>query len=281
MTALSGDGLPERWLAATVVVGLSRFLRPGVCTGKTRVLLPYSLSRVILRLMRRRHFLTISAASLGGALVSSVDDKLPRLNATEQNDKPIRVPLHFFTETEALIVSAAVSHIFPADDFGPGAAEAGVTIYIDRQLAGPWGRDRHRYTQPPFDDEAAAAFGYQGRATPREIYREGLKILCNFHLLTPEEQEAILHQIESTRFFYLLRRNTIEGLFSDPLHGGNVGMIGWQVLGFPGPRMNNADDIEKHYGEAFRPKPASLQEVTGAAPSHSSERPGATNEDEP
>jgi hypothetical protein len=27
--------------------------------------------------------------------------------------------------------------------------------------------------------------------------------------------------------------------------------------------MSNYDDVEKHYGEAFRPKPASLSQVTG------------------
>lgn len=210
--------------------------------------------------MRRRHFLTISAASLGGLLTYSLDGKITRLAA---QDQPLRIPLRFFTETEALIVSAAAARIFPADDSGPGAREAGVVIYIDRQLAGPYGRDRYRYTQPPFED-APPEFGYQGPATPRETYRQGLKNLTGFHLLSAEEQDAALHRIESTHFFHLLRRNTIEGLFSDPLHGGNAGMLGWQLLGFPGPRMNNAADIEMHYGEPFRPKPASLAEVTGA-----------------
>lgn len=213
--------------------------------------------------MRRRHFLTISAASLGGLLIQSLDGKLSRLAAAGQSGKPIRVPLRFLTETEALIVSAIVSHIFPSDASGPGAQEAGVTIYIDRQLAGPYGRDRFRYAQPPFED-APAEFGYQGKTTPREVYREGLKNLKGFHRLYPEHQEAILHEIEPTYFFTLLRRHTLEGMFSDPIHGGNAGMIGWQLLGFPGPRMNNLDDIEKHYGEAFRPKPASLSEVTGS-----------------
>jgi hypothetical protein len=40
-------------------------------------------------------------------------------------------------------------------------------------------------------------------------------------------------------------------------------MIGWQLVGFPGPRMSNYDDIDKHYGEAFRPKPTSLRQMTG------------------
>ena len=84
-----------------------------------------------------------------------------------------------------------------------------------------------------------------------------------FHLLPAVEQDKALRQIESSVFFALLRQNTIEGMFCDPLHGGNAGMVGWQLIGFPGPRMTNYDDVEKHYGEAFRPKPASLSQVTG------------------
>ena len=210
--------------------------------------------------MRRRHFLTLSAASLGGVLVYSLEHKGSLLTG---QDKRLRIPLRFFAESEALIVAAAASRIFPTDDSGPGAREAGVAVYIDRQLAGPYGRDRYRYTQGPFED-APPELGYQGKATPREIYREGLKNLKSFDRLTPEEQDARLQQIESSRFFSLLRQHTIEGMFSDPIHGGNIDMIGWQLIGFPGPRMSNYDDIDKHYGEAFRPKPVSLRQVAGA-----------------
>jgi gluconate 2-dehydrogenase gamma chain len=208
--------------------------------------------------MRRRHFLTLSGASLGGVLVYTLDRKSSLLKAQE---KRLRIPLRFFEEAEALIVAAAASRIFPTDQSGPGAREAGVVIYIDRQLAGPYGRDRYRYTQGPFED-GPPELGYQGKATPREIYREGLKELKGFDQLSPQEQDARLHQIESSRFFSLLRQHTIEGMFSDPIHGGNVDMIGWQLIGFPGPRMSNYEDIDKHFGEAFRPKLVSLQQVT-------------------
>jgi len=210
--------------------------------------------------MRRRHFLTLSAATLGGVLVYSLDRKATLLAAQR---KQVRVPLRFFTEIEALIVAAAASRIFPSDESGPGAQEAGVAIFIDRQLAGSYGHDRFRYTQPPFED-ARRELGYQGSATPRQIYREGLKGLQGFHLLDPAAQDEALRKIESTPFFSLLRQNTIEGMFCDPLHGGNADMIGWQLLGFPGPRMSNFNEIEKYYGKAFRPKPMSLRQTTGA-----------------
>jgi gluconate 2-dehydrogenase gamma chain len=211
--------------------------------------------------MRRRQFLVLSAASIGGVLVYTLDRR-PALLSAQDNKSSVRIPLKFFTQPEALIVAAAASRIFPSDDNGPGAREAGVVIFIDRQLAGPWGRDGHRYTHEPFDEGAAAEFGYQGKAAPREIYRQGLKGLQGFDQLPPSEQDARLKAIEDGVFFNLLRRNTIEGMFCDPQHGGNVDMVGWQLIGFPGPRMSNYVEIEKYRGEAFRPKPMSLAQLT-------------------
>jgi gluconate 2-dehydrogenase gamma chain len=211
--------------------------------------------------MRRREFLTLSAASIGGVLVYSLDREVFRLSA--QANKSIRIPLRFFSQAEALIVTTAASRIFPSDEAGPGAQEAGVAVYIDRQLAGPWGRDSHRYTQEPFEENAPAEFGYQGQATPQQIYRQGLKELTGFYRLEPAEQDQKLKQIEASLFFSLLRQNTIEGMFCDPMHGGNIDMVGWQLIGFPGPRMSNYDDVDKHFGEVFRPKPVSLRQMTG------------------
>lgn len=208
--------------------------------------------------MRRREFLTLSAASVGGLLVYSLRGEPLRIPAEEQ---PIRIPLRFFTEQEALIVAAAAARIFPSDEAGPGAREAGVVIYIDRQLAGPYGKDRYRYTQPPFED-SKPELGYQGKATPREIYRDAIKTLNGFDRLTPDQQDKALEAIQTTPFFALLRTHTIEGMFCDPIHGGNAGMIGWQLIGYPGPRMSNATDIDRHFGQPFRPKPTNLQEVT-------------------
>ncbi len=213
--------------------------------------------------MRRRQFLILSAASIGGVLVYSLDRRASRLFAQEKSTQTLKIPLRFFTEDEALIVAAAASRIFPSDDSGVGAKEAGVVIYIDRQLAGPYGRDRYRYTQGPFDETAAREFGYQGKTTPGETYREGLKSLKGFDKLPPEEQDKKLQQIENTHFFAVLRQNTIEGMFSDPMHGGNIDMVGWQLVGFPGPRMSNLSDVAKHYGEAFRPKAISLERSIG------------------
>src|SRR5579872_2885902 len=213
--------------------------------------------------MQRRQFLVLSAASIGGVLVYSLDRRVSRLFAQEKTTQTLKIPLRFFTEEEALIVAAAAARIFPSDDAGPGAKEPGVVIYIDRQLAGPYGHDRYRYAQGPFDEKAAREFGYQGQASPSETYREGLKALDGFEKLSPEEQDKKLQQIENTHLFALLRQHTLEGMFCDPVHGGNVDMVGWQLVGFPGPRMSNYAEIDKHFGEAFRPKLISLEQSIG------------------
>src|ERR1700730_13676723 len=97
--------------------------------------------------MKRREFLTLPAKSIGGVLLYTLAGEPLRLQA--QNGE-LRVPLRFFSAAEARVVETACSRIFPSDDSGPGAKEAGVVIFIDRQLAGPYGRDKHRYTKPPF-----------------------------------------------------------------------------------------------------------------------------------
>jgi len=188
---------------------------------------------------------------MGGALTSLHGQK------TETT-----VPLRFFTGEEALDIAAAAAQIFPSDDSGPGANEAGVVIYIDRQLAGPYGRDRHRYTSGPFE-KGVPEQGYQGKDSPAQIYREGLQQIAGLHRLNAAEQVAALTRIEGSRFFELLRTHTIEGMFCDPMHGGNADMVGWRLIGFPGPRMSYADEVEQYNGKAFRPKPASLYQIVG------------------
>ena len=52
-------------------------------------------------------------------------------------------------------------------------------------------------------------------------------------------------------------------MFSDPMHGGNAGLVGWQILGYPGPVMSYRAVIDKNPGEAWRQKPQSLEQIVG------------------
>jgi gluconate 2-dehydrogenase gamma chain len=211
--------------------------------------------------MKRREFIELSANTLGGLLVYSLAGA-PAVVSAQQGK--VRVPLRFFTAHEAKVIVAACERIFPADASGPGATQAGAMVYIDRQLAGPYGSDKYRYTKPPFAETGGP--GYQGRETPRETYRVGIPQLgADFAALNAAQQDERLEAMEKTHFFQLLRQHTIEGMFCDPMHGGNAGLIGWQLLGYPGPQMSYRAQMGKYNGVAYRPKPQSLQQILGSA----------------
>jgi gluconate 2-dehydrogenase gamma chain len=210
--------------------------------------------------MKRREFIELSASSLGGLLIYSLAGEPIVVSAQEGE---LKVPLRFFTELEARVIVAACERIFPADETGPGATQAGAMLYIDRQLAGPYGADKYRYTKPPFV-KSLPAHGYQGSESPRETYQAGVsKLGADFVVLDGAKQDERLKAIEKTHFFRLLRQHTIEGMFCDPMHGGNAGLIGWQMLGYPGPRMSYRAQMGQYNGVAYRPKPQSLTEILG------------------
>jgi gluconate 2-dehydrogenase gamma chain len=209
--------------------------------------------------MRRREFLALPATTAVGTALGALGAVTNPIALHAQQPERL-VPLRFFKAAEAKIVSAACERIFPRDESGPGATDANVVIYIDRQLAGPYGRDKYRYTQAPWV-ESVPEHGYQGKATPREIYREGIPQLGPFLEMSPADRDKQLHSIEKTLFFQLLRIHTIEGMFCDPLHGGNAGMVGWQLIGYPGPLMSFRDHIQNP--EPFRRKPVSLSQIVG------------------
>ena len=210
--------------------------------------------------MRRREFIELSAQNIGGLLIYSLAGIPMVVNA---NAGTVKVPLRFFTEQEAKVIVAACERIFPANESGPGATQANVMVYIDRQLAGPYGTDKYRYLQEPFV-ESAPGHGYQGKENPQQIYRAGVRSLgADFVALGGTKQDERLRGIEKTYFFQLLRQHTIEGMFCDPMHGGNANLIGWQMLGYPGPQMSYRAQIGKYNGVAYRPKPQSLEQILG------------------
>jgi len=198
--------------------------------------------------------------------------------ANVQDTGPIAQAWLFFDGNEGRAAEAAVARIIPADDAGPGAKEAGVAVFIDRQLASAWGSGDHLYRHPPFLTGTAQQ-GYQLAFTPAEMFRLGLAKLdeaarkthgAAFADLTPEEQDALLADAEhgkldfgglpSGAFFAALLDATMEGFFSDPIYGGNRDKIGWKLVGFPGVHASYANDIERH-GVVWTRPPASIADA--------------------
>jgi gluconate 2-dehydrogenase gamma chain len=166
----------------------------------------------------------------------------------------------FFNAREAAFVEAAVARLIPKDELGPGALEAGVPAFIDRQLGGDWGAGARFYASGPWR-EGAPTQGYQLRFTPAELFRRGVRELEveRFAGLPAEAQDEYLRALEKDRpeLFDLLLALTLEGFFSDPVYGGNRDMAGWRLVGFPGAYANYYELVDRH-GVAFTAPPLSL-----------------------
>lgn len=181
--------------------------------------------------------------------------------------------LRFFTAEEARAADALVSRLLPGTPEDPGAHEAGVVFYIDHLLSSPGGFGQGTYRHAPFAQAyegttppVSAAldkqvvwvskadlprYGYQSALTFQDIWRLGLASLEHlagsggFAGLSASQQDAIITQLEAGTapgftqppakdFFKLVRQHTIEGMFGDPIYGGNRDMAGWKLVGYPG-----------------------------------------------
>ena len=171
----------------------------------------------------------------------------------------------FLRPDEVRLLGAAVDRIIPSDDLGPGAREAGVVVFIDRQLVGGYGTNARMYTQGPFGP-ATPYQGYQLAITVADVYRICMAAIDQYCVgtyksafadLPPGHQDQILagldglskdldsDDVPAKRFLEMLVSDTRRGYFSDPLYGGNRGMVGWKLVGYPGNAVDYSEEILK------------------------------------
>jgi gluconate 2-dehydrogenase gamma chain len=145
------------------------------------------------------------------------------------------------TPDQLKLAGAFADRLIPKDENGPSASECGAANYIDRQLANYLAPER-----AAFVDGLAATNTYAVKSHGK-----------NFVDLTPEMQDQLLTEIEGGRvegfansraFFNRFRRLTLEGTFSDPYYGGNKNFAGWDLIGYPGPRLAVGPDQQKMIG---------------------------------
>jgi gluconate 2-dehydrogenase gamma chain len=171
----------------------------------------------------------------------------------------------FFDAGEAAFIEAATERMVPPDEHGPGAKELGIPFFIDRQLFGPYGQGGNFYMQGPWP-QAEKTQGYQSKLPPAGYYRAALKSIATvvaeryqgavFAALPPDKQDDFLKDLEAGKveladvdgkyFFAMFLQNVREGMFSDPLYGGNRDLAAWKMIGFPGAHYNYRDRVGQH-----------------------------------
>jgi gluconate 2-dehydrogenase gamma chain len=184
----------------------------------------------------------------------------------------------YFKPAEVTFIEAAVGRLIPEDEVGPGAVEARVPFFLDRQLDGRYGRGDHFYLGGPWP-KGTPQQGYQSRFSPAQLYRAAIGAIdkyvaahfngSSFAKLEPEEQDTLLKGLESNQialeegvdakmFFDMLLQNTKEGYFSDPIYGGNKDMAAWKMIGFPGAHYDYREWVTRH-GEPVPFPPVSFK----------------------
>ncbi len=172
---------------------------------------------------------------------------------------------HYFTAQEATAVEAFVDRLIPPDPETPGGKDIGCALYIDRQLAGPYGRAESLYMMGPFQPGTKQQ-GPQSPLTPAQQYRKGLGALdsaCRdkyngkgFADLSGEQKDDVITGLEDgslkldgvagQSFFNLILQDTRNGFLADPIYGGNKDMAAWKMIGFPGTHYDYRDWIDRH-----------------------------------
>jgi gluconate 2-dehydrogenase gamma chain len=187
----------------------------------------------------------------------------------------------FLNAEEQAFVEAVVDHMVPADALTPKGTDLGLNLYIDRALAGAWGKGERLYMQGPWK-QGTPSQGYQLPLTPADLYRSGIasaNTACvkaygkPFDKVTTAQREEFLLGLQAGKvgfekgpparvFFTTLYQNVMEGMFADPIHGGNRDKAAWKMIGFPGAVAVHYQNVEKFRGRKFPNDPVGIADMS-------------------
>jgi gluconate 2-dehydrogenase gamma chain len=185
----------------------------------------------------RRAFLIGAATSAGAAAAAALVSDARAQN--QDQPAPSAQPLPagakhgaFLNDEEAATVAALAERIMPGAPGKPGARDANVLNYIDLALAGAYAELQEFYRH------GLAALDAHSRKTYNQSFAQ----------LTPARQDEVITALEDGKapsftwpsarnFFETVRTHTMEGMFADPIYGGNKDFAGWNLVGFPGVQL--------------------------------------------
>ena len=128
----------------------------------------------------RRTFLKGAVAGSAAAVIATLPQPAPAQQGTPapaQRGAPAPASTSagysYLNLEEQAFVEALVDHMVPADELSPKGTDIGINIYIDRALAGGWGKGERLYMQGPWK-LGVPSQGYQLPLTPADLYRAGI-----------------------------------------------------------------------------------------------------------
>lgn len=135
----------------------------------------------------------------------------------------------FFNEDDGRTIGAFVERLMPGAPGKPGATDADVLNYIDLALSGAYKDQQYFYRcgVAQLDGHCTKTYG-----KPFRLLAQMQQDLCIAALESGKAPEFVWPTAQA--FFNILRKHTMEGMFADPVYGGNKDFAGWRLVGFPG-----------------------------------------------
>ncbi len=193
---------------------------------------------------------------------------------------PVVEGYEFLNIEEGAFVEALVDHMVPADEHSPKGTDLGIHVYIDHALAGAWGKGDRLYMQGPWK-QGSPNQGYQLPLTPADLYRAGIAATnahCvktygkTFDRLDETQREAVLVGLSTAKitfdsglpvrtFWGTVYQTVMEGMFADPIYGGNRNKAGWRMLGFPGAIAVHREHVLQYRDKPFPNDPVGIADI--------------------
>lgn len=184
---------------------------------------------------------------------------------------------------EAAFVEALVNVMCPADELTPNGVDCGLATFIDRQLAGDFGRGDRLYRLGPWR-RGKPQLGYQLPLTPEQFFKAGVnaaqaactrRLNKRFEALAADDAHSYLQDIASGKvddsplplaqwFNELVYPLFTQACFADPIYGGNQGKTFWKLIGYPGLPAFHTQNMVAYRGKPFpgAAEPKSIQDFS-------------------
>ena len=171
--------------------------------------------------MNRRNFLKTSILGAGGILLATA--------CSSEMSQYI-----FFTNEEAACLIALCEQIIPADENGPGATNAGVINYIDKQLVKvfTWEQQAYKYGLKAIQNSSKKNYG-------NEFQNLDFKTQTGFVIKMESDSlpKEYWKDLKSSGFLNLVIDHTKQGFYGAPRHGGNKDYMSYRMLNFDYPQV--------------------------------------------
>ena len=128
---------------------------------------------------------------------------------------------------------AICEQIIPSDE-DPGATDANVINFIDKQLVGPYTRYRQTYRNGLADTQETSVRIY-GIPFEKLSWQQQTSVLTAME--NGKVPQGIWTEPDSRTFFETIVDHTMQGFYGSPRHGGNRNYLSYRMLHLDYPQI--------------------------------------------